>query len=76
MGLWDQSLALKWVRRNIESFGGDRDRITLSGVSVGAISTYLHILSPQSQGSGSRQLSIHENLAEACGFAHSLSILT
>ncbi|CAN7941075.1 unnamed protein product, partial [Ixodes hexagonus] len=49
MGLWDQNVALKWVRDNIGSFGGNRDDVTLSGFSAGAISAGLHAISPHSQ---------------------------
>ncbi|XP_071053943.1 esterase FE4-like [Onthophagus taurus] len=49
-GLKDQRLALEWVQRNIEYFGGDRDQVTIYGQSAGGASVHLHVLSPQSKG--------------------------
>lgn len=50
LGLKDQILALKWVRKNINEFGGNRDAITIFGQCAGAVSAHLHILSPMAAG--------------------------
>lgn len=36
LGLKDQILLFEWVQANIESFGGDKDNVTLFGLSAGA----------------------------------------
>ncbi|GFT04602.1 acetylcholinesterase-1 [Nephila pilipes] len=49
-GIWDLLMALKWVRMNIESFGGDPDRITLHGESSGSIIVSMFCVSPLTKG--------------------------
>lgn len=49
-GLADQITALDWVRANIQSFGGDPDRITIFGQSAGAGSVRALIASPKAAG--------------------------
>ena len=44
MGLKDQRLAIQWVSNNIESFGGDKEKITLYGVSAGSSSAHFHVV--------------------------------
>ena len=50
VGLLDQTLALEWVRDNIERFGGNPEEVTIMGESAGANSVALHMMSPLSCG--------------------------
>lgn len=49
-GLYDQLIAMKWVRDNISAFGGDPGNITIMGQSAGAMSVQQHCLSPLTDG--------------------------
>ena len=48
-GLMDQIAALRWVKKNIGTFGGDPDNITVFGQSAGAQDTSLLMTSPLSK---------------------------
>ncbi|XP_029846571.3 acetylcholinesterase-1 [Ixodes scapularis] len=50
MGLLDQTMALRWIKDNIEAFGGDPEEVTIGGQSAGAISAGYHMMSPLSKG--------------------------
>ncbi|KAL4802607.1 Alpha/Beta hydrolase protein [Aspergillus unguis] len=50
LGLRDQIFLFEWVQENIEAFGGDKDCVTLFGLSAGAHSIGHHILNPRTQG--------------------------
>lgn len=45
-GLYDQTAAIKWVIKNISSFGGNPENITLMGQSAGAMSVDIHLGNP------------------------------
>ncbi|XP_047112137.1 juvenile hormone esterase-like [Schistocerca piceifrons] len=49
-GLKDQVAALKWVKENIEAFGGNPNDVTIFGNSAGAASVHYHMLSTASKG--------------------------
>ncbi|KAL1132545.1 hypothetical protein AAG570_010500, partial [Ranatra chinensis] len=49
-GLKDQTAALKWVKENINRFGGNPDTVTIAGYDSGSTSVFLHTVSPMSRG--------------------------
>ncbi|HEY1964177.1 MAG TPA: carboxylesterase family protein, partial [Acidobacteriaceae bacterium] len=49
-GHLDQLEALRWVRRNVEQFGGDPDQVTIGGQSSGALDVCNLMASPLSRG--------------------------
>ncbi|WP_246039045.1 carboxylesterase/lipase family protein [Peristeroidobacter soli] len=48
--LRDQQFALKWVKKNIENFGGDPNNVTLFGESTGGAAVQLQVISPTAKG--------------------------
>ena len=49
-GLLDAFKALEWVQKNIDSFGGDANNVTLGGQSAGARDVLAALISPLSKG--------------------------
>ncbi|CAC5409646.1 unnamed protein product [Mytilus coruscus] len=53
-GLWDQKMAIEWVKSNIKAFGGDPSRITIAGFQSTGISTTFQASSPLNVGNFQR----------------------
>jgi para-nitrobenzyl esterase len=49
-GLLDCVMALRWIKENISSFGGDPERVTVMGESAGAKLLAAVLVSPESKG--------------------------
>ena len=49
-GVFDQVLALEWVRDNIARFGGDPARVTIGGQSAGGGNSMVLLSAPRAQG--------------------------
>jgi para-nitrobenzyl esterase len=47
-GIMDQQAALRWVKRNIHAFGGERHNVTIFGESAGGFGVMTHLASPLS----------------------------
>ena len=50
LGLRDQICALEWIQKNINNFGGDKDKVTIFGESAGGWSTSALLASPKTEG--------------------------
>ena len=64
-GLQDQILALKWIKENVGSFGGDPDKVTIFGESAGAMFVGLHTFSVPASNDLFRASIMDSNLAGA-----------
>jgi para-nitrobenzyl esterase len=49
-GLMDQQAALRWVKHNIQAFGGNPANVTIFGESAGGQSVLLQLISPTARG--------------------------
>jgi para-nitrobenzyl esterase len=61
-GILDQIEALKWISKNITSFGGDPANITIAGQSAGSFSLNAIVVSPLAKGL------FHKAIAQSGGF--------
>ncbi|XP_052684718.1 fatty acyl-CoA hydrolase precursor, medium chain-like [Crassostrea angulata] len=50
VGIWDQILALKWIKNNIDDYGGNSSDVTIFGQSAGSFSVNLLMMIPRNKG--------------------------
>lgn len=65
-GVSDQLAALKWIKENIEAFGGDPDNITIAGESAGGTAVYDMLACPEAKGLFNKAIA-QSGLAGSCG---------
>jgi len=49
-GLMDMVAALQWVQNNIAAFGGDKERVTIMGMSAGGMAVQMLMVNPAARG--------------------------
>jgi para-nitrobenzyl esterase len=70
-GLLDQMAALRWVKQNIRSFGGDAKRVTVFGASSGSLDVCDLMASPMARGLFDRAIMQSGNCVD--GFSPTLA---
>lgn len=66
LGLRDQLGILRWVHENIEAFGGDPNRVTLSGHSAGALGVTTLMTVPAARGLFQAAIAQSSPVASVC----------
>ncbi|KAL4976588.1 Alpha/Beta hydrolase protein [Aspergillus desertorum] len=61
LGLRDQRVAMRWIKKNIVAFGGDPTKITIWGESAGAYSVGAHLVANDGDNEGLFRAAIMES---------------
>lgn len=72
-GLLDQIAALKWVKKNIKSFGGNPNNITLFGESAGAWGVCNMLVSPETKGLFQRAIMESQGCAQTSTYTEAMA---
>ncbi|KAL4918654.1 Alpha/Beta hydrolase protein [Aspergillus aurantiobrunneus] len=61
LGLLDQRVAMRWIKKNIEAFGGNPGKVTIWGESAGAYSVGAHLVANNGDNEGLFRAAIMES---------------